>query len=517
MVYSAAGNDAGRQALNHLEQLRYTLGQLLGVQELQSAWPIRLFLFESPGAARTYGAGGFRLTRGGWAGHIGKGEPIPSASVTRILLDANTAQMPEEIERGLVAVFSTFEADNTIVTLGLAPPPNQRTRDWARMHLLAVSPEYASRARVLFSNLQQFPDYLAAYRNAFQKSPDEIEQLVDAYVAAADFRPRQFGGATINPDRDFYPRRVDPPAIETALADLLEGPAAAAAYERVVAAHGPYADALEGLGRYAEAVEAGSKSARCYVEYARRVDQPAEAARAYSRAIQLNPRWSGPYVAMAETALNSAVKAQRLAKAVELEPRRTDLWRELAETHESLKDFDAAAKAWAGAVRSAATEEQRESLRQARLAVEQRRADHAAGQRRQEVEARARELQRLKDEMMASIQAAERLANADDPAAPEGRTVVEWWDDPRPKQRLEGVLGRVDCPRGVLVLVLTLPDGGSARLVARDPRQIVILGGGEKTLACGAQDPAPKVAIEYFEQTDAALQSAGDVAAIEFR
>ena len=61
---------------------------------------------------------------------------------------------------------------------------------------------------------------------------------------------------------------------------------------------------------------------------------------------------------------------------------------------------------------------------------------------------------------------------------------------------------------------LRLPDTFVLRF--RDPGRIVITGGGEHALGCGAHKPQ-RVTIEYFPKPDARLTTAGEVASIEFQ
>ncbi len=43
-----AGERAGRQRLDELEQLRFSIQQVLGTAELLPAWPVRIAVFSSP-------------------------------------------------------------------------------------------------------------------------------------------------------------------------------------------------------------------------------------------------------------------------------------------------------------------------------------------------------------------------------------------------------------------------------------------------------------------------------------
>jgi hypothetical protein len=214
---------------------------------------------------------------------------------------------------------------------------------------------------------------------------------------------------------------------------------------------------------------------------------------------------------------NPAQRSLLLTKATELEPREVEYWKELAETYLSTDSHREAARAWAGAESAAVDEQERESIRQARRRIEQQRADYLAEQRRRERERREQELARLRGEMMDRIHAAEEAANADDPGASEDRRVVEWWDDPRPRDSMSGTLDRVDCHGAAATLLVKRHSGETVRLFVPDPSQVVILSGGEKTLGCGRQEPPRNVVVEYYTDVDENQDTAGEVAAIDFR
>ena len=134
----------------------------------------------------------------------------------RIFLDSNTGRMPRDVEEGLLALFSTLEIHGTRVTLG-APPP-QPTPAWARMHLLAVNPEYSGKLRVLLANLSQGMEEEPAYRNAFGKGPAEIAKEADVPGTIA------LSGRAIDPDFSFPARSVEPSLARVVLADLHPNP-----------------------------------------------------------------------------------------------------------------------------------------------------------------------------------------------------------------------------------------------------------------------------------------------------
>ena len=170
-IFSSAGTKDGRETLVKFEEFRHALGQVLGNNDLQLPLPIRVLLFKT-GAPQTPEP----VVRGRdqYDVVLTAGQPIPNevfARLTQLFLDTNTARMPERLERGLVALFSTIQVNGIRITLG--EPPQHPDMDWARVHLLAVDPAYYGNLRVLTYNLRQGVDEDAAFRNAFGKSPEQ--------------------------------------------------------------------------------------------------------------------------------------------------------------------------------------------------------------------------------------------------------------------------------------------------------------------------------------------------------
>lgn len=511
-VYTNSGARAARELLADLEQFRNAFRQVTGKEEIISVWPIRVVLFESARQAQGYRTGSFELRRDGWAGGLIKGQRPPFAALTRILIDSNLGPLPKEVEQGLEAVFATLAIDRTRVVLGEPPPVSERTPAWAKMHLLAVTAEYGGRVRVLLSNLEQGADYVAAYKNAFARSPEEIDRAAAAYAESGKFELRKLTGAPIDPARDYRVREVAGSLAAVLLADLREGDAAQAAYRDVLNRYGATPEALEGLGLYAEAVAAGSASARCHLEHALRLADQQGARAALEKAAALNPRWAEPVFRLASLTPDAAEKLRYLRKATQLAPRNSSYWEALAEAALAAREFTEAGKAWAAAEHAATSPEERERLRLARRRVEAERVAHAEETRRRERE----EITRLKEKLLENIREAEARVARKNAEAPPGEKVVEWWDDPRPAEKLTGKLAQVDCIGAQARLVIDSPSGKRVQLLIRDATQVVILGGGVQTLGCGPQKPPREVSIEYVPQADAKLKTAGEVKLVEF-
>ena len=513
-VLSKAGRKPAREILTELEQVRYALGAALEKQDLEAVWPMQVVLFASERDCRGCVLGRWFERRDRWMLGAVRGRPLPHGQLAEILIAANTRRMPEKVERGLTALFSTIEVEGVRVRLGKPVP--EPDIDWARMHLFLVNPEYSVRVPVLFANLQQGADWHVAYKNAFGKTPEEMEAMVKAYLARGEFPVREFSGAPISPKR-FHPRDFRPESVEVAVADLKEGEAARAAYEAVLAKYGDYPPALEGLGRFQAAVKAGSRSARCLLEYAKLLKEPARARQALVRAAELNPRWAEPWALMAELETNTALKIRDLKKATELDSRDLAYWEALSQAYLDAHDIRQASIALGGAMRAARTAEEREQYYQKRLRLEDRLAEQRVRSRQSELIRRRRtEARRLREEWEEMLR---RAREAEKGGGSEGGTdVVEWWDDPRPKQKIWGLLKEVQCSRGPARLVIEDSEGKVTRLLVKDPGQVVILGRGPNaTLGCGKQNPARPVAVEYYKPSRPGGKEAGEVAVIEFR
>lgn len=519
-VMTNAGDRPGREALNYLEQLRHTLGYTLGKQDLTSLWPIRIVIIKAGKSSISAPLG---LARNAWTAAWPAGEPPPAAvrEIVRMLIESNAGRMPAVIERGLADVYSTLDVQGTRVTLGTPLPPAERTLDWARVHMLAVHPDYSGKLRVLLGNLQQGVDSEPAYRNAFSKSPAEIEKEAEAYYHGGQFGTIPLSGRPINPEKELQGKPAEPEYARALLADVTRTPAG---YQALL--NTQPVEAREGLGllgdkaQLAAAAEAGSKSARVWLEYARQLSDPAKTRAALQKAMELNSRWGEPAFLLALGESDSDRKLTLLKLATSLDPRTSNYWQALAEVQIQRNLFPDAARSWAGAERAAGSDEERAKIRQVRSDIERRRAEFEESERRRQAEERERDLQKLRDAAMAEVKAAEARVNAqaskDAPPPDPNRKVVPWWEGPHASGKIAGTLERVDCLSGIARLVIR-SEGKLTQLVVRHPSQVVIMGGGEKALGCGVQRPARKVTVEYFPKPDTKLASAGDVAVVEFQ
>jgi hypothetical protein len=532
-VSSNAGERAGRQRLNELEQLRYGLEQVLGRTEIRPVWPIRILVFDQAAeAAPTFG-----WSRDAYYGAI-PAQGAPPRSFLRAcalrLIESGQGRLPDPMEQALADLFSTLEVKGSEVLLGAPLPQPQRTRAWAEMHLLAVKEPYYGKLRTLLYNLERGVEPDPAYRNALGKSPAEIDKEAEAYWRAGNFAATPLKRKPINPERDFEPKPIEAARGALLRADLLladpsRAAEADAAYQAILKSTPATPEALEGRalaalkgqrqqearGLLVQAIEASTTNAGAYVEYARLEPDRDKAVAALEKAAKLNPAWAEPQFEMAQREPDAALRIQLLAAAARKEPRNVEYWRALAQAQDNASLFSDAAKSWASAELAVGSPEERQRIRDVRAHAEERRREQAEQERQRKAREAKQAIVDLREKSMASIQEAIDKANRErPPEAPSSGKVEPWWDGARADGKVQGVLRQVDCLGKQARLVIEGDDRKTTRLLVRDPAQIAFAGGGEKTLTCGPQKPARRVVVEYYINPDAKLGTAGDVAVI---
>jgi len=529
-AFSSVGEKPAREKLMFLEQFRETLRVITGKDDMRLVWPVRVVISKSaPEDSKPFALG--RDAR-----MIAVGESAAFSSdelkeLARILLHDNTNRLPPDVEQGIIELVSTLQVDGTRITLGAPVPEAERSPGWALMHLVTVNPDYAGRSSVMISNLEQTNDFDAACHNAFEKSGAQIQQQASAYLKAGNFPTTSVPGRAVSMTRDFKPIQLGSEDARFALADLLlasgHTAAASAAY---MALHGP--EASEGLGLIAfrdqkddqaqsalkDAVEGGSRNARAWLELGF-IKSDADMLK---KASELNPRWGEPYYQLAD--INPAIakpqleqRAAMLKKAASLDPRNMDYWTELAKTYEAAKDFAEAQKAWSGAERAAANDQQRAKMAKIRLDVQAKRFDYEAAERKRIHDEEQADLDRVKAQSEAEIHAAEVAARKK--LNPNGEAVpkpVGWYQEQSGGVSVEGVFQKLDCMDTRARMVIQTGDGKTVQLLMADPSQVSLGGGGEKTLNCGAQKNPRQVLVRYHPKPDAKLHTAGEVTTIEF-
>lgn len=526
-VYSQAGDKAARERLNDLEQFREGFANVIGKKDLKLGWPLRLIIYKKQTPVP---AGQIALGRDAYMVALPENSGLPPTTkkqLARLLLDQNTNRLPESVENGLIELFSTLEIDGARLTLGEPPPVGERSRDWARMHMLAVNPTYGGRTRVVINVLEQSPDFDAAYRNAYEKKRADIEKELDDYMKAGNYSTTNVSGRAMSP-RDFHPQDLDSATGRLAHADLL---LAMKKYDQAkaeyTALHG--AEAAEGLGLVAvaqgnkddarmllsSAAQAGMKSAQGWLNLALLESDVEKTRKELQDAAAANPAWGEPWRQLAKFHPNPAQQVTDLKKATSLEPRNIVYWEELAKAAIAANDFSTAAKAWSGAERAAPNDEERAKIQAVRLHVEQERADYEEAQRKKAAEDAAREVERVRQQSMAEIHAAEDAARKKE--NPNGEAVPKatvWMDELNGNGKVDGVLQRFDCQGKASRLVIQTTDGKMARIAVPDMAQVGI--SGAEKVACGAQNPARRVSVQFVAQPNKRLGTLGNATIIEF-
>ncbi|MGD0580913.1 MAG: hypothetical protein ABSC08_18555, partial [Bryobacteraceae bacterium] len=198
LVYTDAGAEPARLALNHLEQFRYAVGEAAGKPEPALPWPVTVVVRKP---AKGLPAPCFGFSRDGWILFWPAGSQPPAVvfrDFARIVIGSNVPRpMPPGFEAALASLYSTLQVHGQRLTLGAPPPEHERTIEWATLHRLAITEESASRARVFFSNLANGAEEEIAWRNAYGPPPGggswtpKMRQAAEAYLKAGQFTTRQ--------------------------------------------------------------------------------------------------------------------------------------------------------------------------------------------------------------------------------------------------------------------------------------------------------------------------------------
>ena len=525
-VMTDAAPRSARETMVRFEQFRAALGQILGEPELATALPVRIMIFKNPSGWNS--AQPFAEGRDRYSLVLGEKTPVTPEmyiALTHLFLKSNSTQMPLPFERGLISFFSTFDISGIRITVG--KPPAKPDLDWARIHLMVVDPDYLGKIRVLLYNLRHGVADDPAYRNAFGKSAAEVEAQAAKHFAAGNFQTTSLPSRPMS-EADFPERQVSDVEARLARGDLLAGAQSAAEYQKLLQAHEKVPEAEEGLGllalhaqhpdearRYfADAVQAGSTSARCYIEYAKLEPNDAKAEEALLKAIGINPKLDEPFALMAKRDTDPRKRQLHWKSAAERDPRNAEYWRSLAETYLADHNYGEAAKAWRSGEQAATDPALREKMRQARMSIEQQRLDYEEAEKRREAAEKAKEIENLKTQARAELHKAETKFS--EGSAPTDKA-VPWWDGPKPSGKVTGTLKRVDClPKQQAVLFVEGEDRKLVKLLIAEPAKVAYTGSGEVTLGCGVQKPR-KITVEYFAKANSKLATAGEVATIDFQ
>jgi hypothetical protein len=426
--------------------------------------------------------------------------------ITRTLLENNFSKMPTPIEIAIETFFSTVQSTAVHVTWGAPPPQAERTREWALLHRIITQADYAGKAKIYLHNLVAGMDRGAASRNAFGEEGTKFEADVDQYYAAGIFNTSVAPNRPLNPDRDFSTTALTSDEGELMRADLLT-PASAAIYESLLRSGRQAAEANEGLGvlamrdkdlakarTYMEAArKAGTHNFVALTAYATLEDDPSRAIVILKEALTIDPKYADAHWILGEKLSDPARRLAEWKQAVNLAPRNDVWWAKYAQLCVDQKQYAEAGRAWMAAAQAAPDVQLRERYLTERGQIEQQRLDAEDEERRKEADAKAREINRLKDEARKDLADLEARVNTHPLSAREAANTVDF-DDAFASEKLTGSLVRVDCAGKQLRLNVKNDDGQTVTLVVPDPKQFEIKGG--DSLICGAQKPR-RVTVSY--------------------
>lgn len=516
-----------RETLNFLEQLRHATATLVGAQDIETTWPVRVLVHDGK---RQPHVTKLAVARDAYVASVVGPSQEFAASAAQVFLDSWPGQLPAHLSRGLVTLLSTLEVDATRVTLGT--PPASKDRDWSRAHMLTVDPEYSGRVRVLLANLGRGMDMDVAYRNAFGKTATEIERAVDAYIEKGNFATAPVSGKAISAQRQFYVREIAADVAQILNADVLlatDAPGAEAAYAAILKSNPNQKEAHEAMALLA--VRAGKpdqakthieqgKGARALVELASITKDPAAKRQLLWEATTLNAKWARAHRELAAAETHLAQKLIALRAAAKLEPRNPANWIGLAKAQEENNQFAEAGKSWTSAELATADSNERQLVSQARAQSESKRVEQGIAER-EEVRRKAdQELNDLRNRALADIRKAEALANEGKPVI-DGKTLPDFGELQR--DTIKARLQHVECLEKVRILHL-VSGKEKVKVSVRDIKKIVKVGTGE--IACGPVKPVRTVTVSYLPASLSATINAngesntpdikGEAARIEF-
>jgi Tfp pilus assembly protein PilF len=507
------GRRSATQALSQFEQFSFALGTVMGQPELRLDPPLRIVVFKNAQDLRSQCPAGLVMGRDRLMACIAAEGQLPPGllrELTRTLLENNFSKMPAPIETALETFFSTVESTAVHVTWGMAPPQSERTREWALLHRVITQSDYAGKAKIYLHNLAAGMDKGAASRNAFGEDGTRFEADVDQYYAAGVFNTSVAPNRPLNPDRDFNTTFLTSDEGELMRADLLT-PASAAIYQSLLQAGKHAAEDNEGLGvlamKDADPAKALEK-ARPYMEAARKAgthnfvalttyaslqDNPAKAIEILKEALTIDPKYAQAHWIFGEKLSDPGRRMAEWKQAVNLAPRNYEWWAQYARLSVDQKQYAEAGRAWVAAAQAAPNVQLREQYLTARGQIEEQRLDAEDAERRKEADAKARDIDRLKNEARKELADLEARLNTHPLSAQEAAKAVEWFDDAG-SERITGSLVRVDCAGKQLRLSVKNDEGQTLSLLVPDPQQFEIKGG--ESLICGVQKPR-RVTVSY--------------------
>jgi len=523
------GRRSATQALSQFEQFSFALGSVMGQPDLRLDPPLRIIVFKSAQELRAQCPPVLvmgRDRRMACATSEGQLPPGLLRELTRTLLENNFSKMPTPIEIALETFFSTVESTAVHVTWGNPPPQAERTREWALLHRVITQSDYAGKAKIYLHNLAAGMDKGAASRNAFGEEGTKFEADVDAYYAASVFNTSVAPNRPLNPDRDFSTTFLTSDEGQLMRADLLTA-ASAAIYNSLLQGGKQTAEANEGLAvlamkdrdmaearPYMEAArKAGTHNFVALTTYATLETNPSKAIEVLKEALSIDPKYAQAHWVFGENLSDPARRMAEWKQAVNLAPRNHEWWARYAQLCVDQKQYAEAGRAWVAAAQAAPDVQLREQYLTARGQIEQQRLDAEDAERRKDAEAKAREIDRLKNEARKELADLEARVNTRPLSAQEAANTVDF-DDAFASEKLTGSLVRVECAGKQLRLSVKNDQGQTVSLVVPNAQQFEIKGG--ESLICGVQKPR-RVTVTYKPSKTAKQAIVGEATGMEFQ
>jgi tetratricopeptide (TPR) repeat protein len=357
---------------------------------------------------------------------------------------------------------------------------------WALVHMLSLSPKWASGMPELVKLLSEGRDQQDAFQTAFGSSMGDALKALHVYVRKIREITEE-GPPGETPD-EYNVTRLSALDAELALADLAlrtDHPKLARSLFEKAATENPASPAaIAGLGslaladdnkdlaraQFERAIATGTRDARTYFELASLSRDNA----LLEKVLALDPDFAEAHFLLGVRFTDDgryAAAIEHLDKAVALQPRRFTYWNALGYAQAKSGDRKSAAESARRAAVLAHTPEQEQM---------------AAGLTQ-----------------LAGEQPAVRRKKPDVVTPPS-------WQNPKGDTRVEGTLTNVDCNANPVRLLVSSASGKTIELAVRNPAEVELINaeGASTTLVCGSQ--SLPVAAEY-------LARSREVTRIEFR
>jgi len=506
---SDGGRRAAIQGLSQFEQFRFALGSVMGKPDLVLDPPLRILVFRNAQEMAAQGFTGLRMGREQWMACATAEGQLPPGLVrelTRRILEGNFSSMAGPAETALETFFSTVQSNSVHVTWGAPPPPAERTRDWALLHIMITHPDYSGRAHIYLHNLASGMDSNGALRS-ISEDPAKFNAEVDRYFNAGIFNSTSAPNRALNTDRDFRTTILTSDEGQLMRADLLT-PASEAEYQALLKVGKHVAEANEGLGilamragdtvrarTYMEAARrAGTKNATALTSYSALEKDPEQAITILKEALTADRKYAPAHWALGERIAEPRRRLAEWKQAVALAPRNYEWWAQYAQLCVDQRQYAEAGRAWVAAAQAAPDPQQRARYLGLRGQIDELRMEDEAAERRKEAAAAAADMERLKAQARKEIADLEARTNTKPLSKEEaGKTVG--WDEIYGSESVSGTLVRIECVGKLLRLEVKDDAGKVQRLLVSDPSQVEITGP-DATLGCGPRKPRP-VTIGY--------------------